>query len=201
MSFDKIVAMQRKGENRIRVERFLEPYSDLTCKLQDIVLWLNPVVSAVFCLACFLSFHALYALCVGIPPLCLLCLCGIAYIVWEWVSTAMPGVLSLPLTLVDKLLPQATSNFNGSEDNTVVGNVSMAYDYATTLYAAFSEWQPLLKALSAFALAYFLFFVPTPLLASIVFTFVMSVPALIYHDIPNKVQESLNNSSNKNKRD
>lgn len=197
MNFDKIVTMQQKAKNRSRVTKFLEPYSDLTCKLQDIVLWINPVVTAAFFLACFLIFQGLYALCTKIPPLCLACVCGILYILGEWLSTAAPGMLTFPFTLVEKALPEAVSKFDGSDDNTVVYNVSKVYDYAVSLYATFMELQPFIKALSSFGLAYFLFFIPTPLLVSIVFTFVMTVPALIYHDIPNKIQEGMSQKSKK----
>lgn len=198
MNFDKIVTMQQKAKNRARVAKFLEPYSDLSCKFQDIVLWMNPMVTAGFCLVCFVAFHSLYAVCTKVPPLCLVCIFGIIYIVGEWISVTAPGVLSAPFTLIEKLLPAAVSKFDGPDDNTVVGNASKIYDYAVSLYATFVSLQPFLKALSAFGFAYFLFFIPTPLFVSIIFTFVMAVPALIYHDIPNKIQESLNS---KNKKD
>ena len=207
MNFDKIVSMQQKAKNRARVAKFLEPYSDLTCKLQDIVLWINPVVSAVFCIVCFSGFHGVYNLCVSTPPLCLVCVLGIVYIACDWIAANSPGVLSLPFTLIERVLPEAVSKFDGPDDNTVLGNASKIYDYAVTLYAAFMELQPLFKALAAFGLAYFLFFVPTPLFVSIVFTFVMAVPALIYNDIPNKIREGMNNAngsnnnSNKTKKD
>lgn len=198
MNFDKIVTMQQKAKNRSRVVKFLEPYSDLACKFQDIVLWINPIVSAIFCVVCFAGFHSLYALCTNIPPLCLVCILGIVYIVCDWVSTNSPGILSLPFTLIEKALPEAVSKFDGPDDNTVVGNASKIYDYAVTLYANFVELQPFFKALIAFGLAYFLFFIPTPLFVSIIFTFVMAVPGLIYNDIPNKIQEGMRNAGSDN---
>ena len=203
MNFDKIVSMQQKAKNRARVARFLEPYSDLACKFQDIVLWINPVISAIFCVVCFAGFHSLYALCTNIPPLCLVCILGIIYIVCDWISTNSPGVLSFPFALIDKALPEAVSTFDGPDDNTVVGNASKIYDYAVTLYATFMDLQAFLKALTAFGLAYFLFFIPTPLFVSIIFTFVMAVPGLIYNDVPNKIRESVNNagSNKKDKKD